>query len=225
MFSLSALQKKLQYNFKSAALLTTALTHSSFSKNEQRDAQHNERLEFLGDAVLELCSSSYLFNAFPRMSEGQMTRLRAIAVCESALFGVAQKFALGDCIRLSKGEENTGGRVKPSILSDALEAVIGAIYLDGGFAQAERFVLSFVPELIEMALSGESKDYKTRLQEQLQQKGSVNIRYAIVAEEGPDHDKRFTVEVMVEDKVLGRGNGKSKKEAEQKAAEDAITGL
>lgn len=225
MQALITLQKQIQYTFTDIQLLQRALTHTSYTKNEGREHEHNERLEFLGDAVLELCISNYLYRTFAQMSEGSMTRLRAAAVCESALFCVAQQFGLDRCIQLSKGEQNTGGRTKPSILSDALEALIGAIYLDGGFSAAERFVLSFASTLIQRTLSGESKDYKTRLQELLQQKGTVNIRYTIVAESGPDHDKWFDVEVSLEGNVLGRGKGKNKKEAEQKAAENAIAQL
>lgn len=225
MQALHSLQKQIQYIFVDIKLLNTAMTHTSYSKNEGRVNEHNERLEFLGDAVLELCISNYLYRTFAQMSEGSMTRLRAAAVCESALFCVAQQFGLGRCIRLSKGEENTGGRNKPSILSDALEALIGAIYLDGGFLAAEQFVLSFASVLIEKTRSEESKDYKTRLQELLQQKGTVNIRYTIANESGPDHEKWFDAVVSLEEDMLGRGTGKTKKEAEQAAAENAIAHL
>ena len=223
MENLTVLQEQIGYRFKNRALLLQALTHSSFASGE---CPNNERLEFLGDAVLELCVSKYLFATYPSMAEGVMSRVRASAVCEGSLYRAAQPFRLGEWLRLGRSEERTGGRRKASIVSDAMEAIIGAIYFEGGFEAAERFVLSFAPQAVERALQdGDAKDSKTRLQELLQRQGNVQIDYRLIEERGPDHAKWFTMAVAVGDRELGRGEGHSKKEAEQAAAQMALAAL
>lgn len=217
---LQELMEKIGYRFNDANLLNTALTHASASQ-----AFNNERLEFLGDAVLELCVSDYLFRSYAHLNEGEMTRARASAVCEDALFQSAKQIALGDFLRLGAGEERMHGREKPSIVSDAMEALIGALYLDGGFDCAMRFVRHFVPNAVLQAMRGKGVDSKTRLQEFLQQKGSVDIVYEITHTQGPDHDKRFFAQVSWKGRVWGRGEGRNKKEAEQCAAQDALEKL
>ncbi len=214
---------KLSYNFTDLALLDTALTHSSFVKGENRAQLHNERMEFLGDAVLELCVSKYLYNNYPHMNEGMMTRTRSRAVYEPSLFDAAKKIDLGRYILLSHGEENTGGREKPSILSDALEAVIGAIYLDGGMDNAEKFILSFVKETIASAIKTVSvKDYKTLLQEYVQHTHKGELGYTVVGISGPDHKRVFTMQVTIGDTVYGFGEGGTKQEAGQNAAKATL---
>lgn len=222
----SQLEREIGYQFKDPQLLQTALTHSSFVKSEHHCREHNERLEFLGDAVLELCISNYLYRLDPPMNEGVMTRTRSVAVCEGALYNAAQPLELGRYLRMSRGEENTGGRDKASVVSDAFEALLGAIYLDGGFEAADRFVQTFVAAMIQSAGAHlQIKDHKTRLQELLQHNGSVSIVYEITGESGPDHAKYFFAQVSCEGEVLGRGKGRSKKEAEQDAAREALQTL
>ena len=213
------LQDSLGYRFKDAELLNTALTHTSFVKGENRSAGHNERLEFLGDAVLELIVSEYLFTNYPQMNEGLMTRVRSRAVYENALFDAARGIDLGSYLLLSHGEEHTGGRGKPSILSDALEAVIGAMFIDGGIEPAKRFILGFAVETIKESVKTVSvKDYKTLLQEYVQQNHSGALEYNVVSVNGPDHKRIFTMEVTVNGKPYGRGRGGSKQESGQNAA-------
>lgn len=214
---------KLSYSFTDPALLNTALTHSSFVKGENRATIHNERMEFLGDAVLELCVSEYLYLNYPHMNEGMMTRTRSRAVYEPALFKAAMRFGIGDYLRLSHGEENTGGRSKPSILSDALEAVIGAIFLDGGITAAKPFVLGFVEESIEDAVrSVTAKDYKTLLQEYVQHHHSGELDYTVIGISGPDHKRVFTMQVSIGGVVYGFGEGGTKQEAGQNAAKATL---
>lgn len=216
---LDSLQETLGYRFKDTELLNTALTHTSFVKGENRCAGHNERLEFLGDAVLELTVSEYLFKNYPSMNEGLMTRVRSRAVYENALFDAARAIDLGSYLLLSHGEEHTGGREKPSILSDALEAVIGALFIDGGIEPAKRFILSFAVSSIKESVKTVSvKDYKTLLQEYIQQNHSGNLEYNVVSVAGPDHKRVFTMEVSVNGKPYGRGQGGSKQESGQNAA-------
>lgn len=216
---LDALQETLGYRFKDTELLNTALTHTSFVKGENRSAGHNERLEFLGDAVLELTVSEYLFKNYPNMNEGLMTRVRSRAVYENALFDAAREIGLGKYLLLSHGEEHTGGRDKPSILSDALEAVIGAVFIDGGIEPAKRFILGFAVASIEESVKTVSvKDYKTLLQEFVQQNHLGNLEYNVVSVNGPDHKRIFTMEVAVNGKPYGRGQGGSKQESGQNAA-------
>jgi ribonuclease-3 len=216
---LSELEKTLDYFFESPELLNTALTHTSYVKGENRSSGHNERLEFLGDAVLELIVSEYLFINNPQMNEGLMTRVRSRAVYENALFDAAMKIDLGKYLLLSHGEEHTGGREKPSILSDALEAVIGAMYIDGGIEPAKRFILSFAVDFINEAVRTVTvKDHKTLLQEYVQQNHAGALEYTVISASGPDHKRVFTMEVSIGGVPYGRGQGNSKQEAGQNAA-------
>ncbi|MBQ9927136.1 MAG: ribonuclease III [Lachnospiraceae bacterium] len=214
------LEKKIGYEFKDKSLLRQALTHSSFS-NEQRinKLKNYERLEFLGDAVLELVSSKFFFTENPDMTEGQMTKMRSSMVCEQALAFCAKDIQLGDYLLLGKGEEATGGRMRESIIADVMEAIIGAIYLDGGFEEAERFILKFI--LSDLGSKQLFYDSKTILQEKIQKEGK-SLVYELIEEIGPDHDKQFTVEAVVDGKALSRGVGRTKKAAEQKAAYEVL---
>ena len=222
--ALEYFQKRIGYVFNDESILNTALTHSSYVKCENKSAVHNERLEFLGDAVLELCVSEKLFNENPQMNEGTMTRIRSLAVYEDALVRVAKRMDVGSVLLISNGEERTGGREKPSILSDAVEAVIGAIYVDGGYSAAKKFILGFANLSIQEAMSMVSiKDYKTMLQEVIQKNPEEKVSYVLVREEGPDHDKTFEVEVRLNSNVIGRGVNRSKKGAEQLAAKEALS--
>ena len=214
---LSQLEKAIGYVFKDKTLLETALTHTSFANESKRKIPNNERLEFLGDSVLSIVVAGQLFQQQPPLPEGDLTRRRAALVCESALSGFAKQLGLGAYLRLGKGEDGSGGRGRASILSDACEALIAALYLDGGLEEARRFVLRFVQEG-----AGAGEDYKTRLQEVVQQNHEERIRYHVTAETGPDHDKWFTVEVHLNSNCIGRGNGHSKKLAEQQAAREAL---
>ena len=211
------------YEFKDISLLQCALTHSSYA-NERKCARghDNERMEFLGDAVLELSSSDYIYSNHPDMAEGKMTRLRASIVCEPTLALCARAVKLDTFIRLGKGEELTGGRNRDSIVSDACEAVIGAIYLDGGFANAKEFVNKFI--LNDLDNKKLFYDSKTILQEVVQAKHEV-VRYELTDESGPDHNKNFTVEVYIGAKSVGRGVGRTKKAAEQEAAYRALLAM
>ncbi len=223
----AALEAALGYQFQNGAFLERALTHSSFYKSEKgrREPKDNERMEFLGDAVLELCVSEELFFRFPHMQEGQMSKSRASIVCESALFEAAKGVGLGDYLLLSHGEEQGGGREKPSILSDAFEAVIAAIYLDGGWEPAKAFVHRNVLPLLDFTAHPElEKDYKTRLQELVHHKThGKQVTYRLLNEQGPDHKKVFTMAVVLDDEVLGTGEGNSKQSAGQAAAADALS--
>ena len=214
-------QEKIGYHFNNQNLLKQALTHSSFA-NERRMSKlsNNERLEFLGDAVLEITSSEFLFEKYPNYPEGELTRLRASLVCEQTLAFCTRELEIGKYLLLGKGEELTGGRERKSILSDALEAVIGAIYLDGGFANAKEFIYRFILNDIEKKQL--FFDSKTILQEIVQGKHEGELRYQLIDESGPDHDKKYVVQVLVGQKVLGQGEGKTKKSAEQEAAYKAL---
>lgn len=222
---LKEIQCKIGYNFKNVNILNWALTHSSYANEHKRfNITYNERLEFLGDSVLGLVVSDYIFNKYPNYPEGDLTKLRATVVCEPSLSYVARRINLGKYLLLGKGEEVTGGRERVSILADAFEALIGAIYIDGRLGSARKFVLKNLSDVIEDAVSGGElfTDYKTQLQETLQKKTKSKIEYKVVLEEGPDHNKIFHTEVSVRNKVLGVGVGKSKKEAEQNAAKRAL---
>ena len=221
--TLNALEERLEYRFHDLALLDTALTHTSYVKGDGRASAHNERLEFLGDAVLELCTSEYLYLRFPDYDEGAMTRLRAQAVCEGALYQVAREYGLGAMLLLGRGEDHSGGREKPSILSDAVEAVIGALYIDGGMEVAKGFIMRFVHNSVADAMAGRLiKDHKTMLQEYVQKRHMGQIVYELTGSSGPDHNKTFTFRVLVNGTPEGEGSGHSKKEAEQNAARDAL---
>lgn len=218
------LEKKIGYTFQNRALLKQAVTHSSFANEQKINRQkHYERLEFLGDAVLELVSSDFLFQTHPEMPEGQLTKLRASLVCEPALAYCAKDLTLDSYIQLGKGEEATGGRYRDSIVSDVMEAVIGAIYLDGGMEPARTYIHRFI--LSDLENKQLFLDSKTNLQEYMQQNLKKEFHYRLVEESGPEHDKVFLVEVVMEEKVLGRGKGRTKKAAEQQAAYEALLGF
>ncbi len=221
------LESNIHYTFKDKKKLLLAVTHSSYA-NEKRSEhlESNERLEFLGDAVLNIVTSEYIFRQFPNLPEGEMTKTRAAIVCEGSLMRCAGRIMLGKYLLLGKGEENTGGRSRTSILSDAFEALIGAIFLDGGLKEAQAFIFSAMKEIFE-APDGSDVfvDYKTQLQEMIQKNSDEKITYQILEEKGPDHNKVFVAQLSVGDKILGTGEGKSKKEAEQHAAQAAISKL
>lgn len=218
------LEKKIAYTFRDKSLIQQALTHSSYA-NEHGLTKlgSNERLEYLGDAVLELISSEFFYHTYPKKPEGELTKLRASFVCEPALSHIAEEIGLPVFILLGKGEERTGGRKRPSIVSDAFEALIGAIYLDGGFASAKEFIYRFV--LNDVEEKEFFYDSKTILQEEVQKKADTKIEYRIVAERGPDHDKEFEICLLVDDIELGRAKANSKKNAEQRAAYEALKKL
>lgn len=221
--TLNALEERLEYRFHDLALLDTALTHTSYVKGDGRASAHNERLEFLGDAVLELCTSEYLYLRFPDYDEGAMTRLRAQAVCEGALHEVAREYGLGAMLLLGRGEDHSGGREKPSILSDAVEAVIGALYIDGGMEVAKGFIMRFVHNSVADAMAGRLiKDHKTMLQEYVQKRHMGQIVYELTGSSGPDHNKTFTMRVLVAGETAGIGEGRTKQEAGQQAARAAL---
>ena len=220
--NVSDFENIIKYEFYNKEYIIEALTHSSYS-NENKSFPFNERLEFLGDSVLGIVISDYLFNNEKDLPEGELTKLRANIVCEESLSEVAKDINLGSHMLFGKGEEATGGRERVSILADAFEAVIAAIYLDGGIERAKEFVLNFMKNIINDSIKGKIfRDYKTHLQEILQSKGQVNISYEIVNEKGPDHNKTFIMQVISNENILGIGEGKSKKEAEQAAAKQAI---
>ena len=221
---LMELQDRIDYHFKDVSLLFLALTHSSYA-NEYRlhKIHHNERLEFLGDAVLEIVSSDFLYRNFPDMAEGQMSRKRASLVCEPTLAYCARQIDLGDYLFLGKGEDMNGGRRRDSILSDALESVIGAIYLDSGIESAGKFIMSFI--LNDMDNKVMFHDSKTHLQEILQKDHCEPISYELVGTHGPEHDRIFTMQVRVGDKVIGTGSGHTKQAAGQEAAYHAIRAI
>lgn len=212
----------IDYKFENREYILEALTHSSYS-NENKDYNFNERLEFLGDSVLSIVVSEYLFKKEINLPEGELTKLRANIVCEESLSDAANEINLGEHMLLGKGEEATGGRKRISIIADAFEAVIAAIYLDGGIESARKFVLNYMEDIICDSRKGKIfRDYKTHLQEVLQGKGENNIWYKLVEEKGPDHNKSFVMQVGTNEEVLGLGEGKSKKEAEQLAAKVAL---
>ncbi len=221
MKSIQQLQEMIHYQFRNPAFLEVALTHSSYANEVKHQIKYNERQEFLGDAVLSIIVSDYLFNNYT-VPEGELTKLRAAIVCEKSLDVMANKIGLGQYLRLGHGEELTGGRTRPSIIADAFEALIAAIYLDSGIESARKFVLPFVTEMLEHEDSLSFKDYKTILQEIIQQNPEEKLVYKLVGEKGPDHDKRFLVDVMLNSNVIGRGEGRSKKNAEQMAAKEAL---
>lgn len=219
--SLKNLQKNIGYEFKKEALLKQAVTHSSYAHEKvQKSMADNERLEFLGDAVLELVSSEFLYEHHPEMNEGQMTKLRASLVCEQSLADCARKLNLGNFLLLGNGEDLTGGRERDSILSDAWEAIIGAMYLDGGFTSAKEFILKYVLQDIEHKKL--FYDSKTILQEFIQNNYKKTLHYKLLAEEGPDHSKTFTAQAFMDEIPLQTGTGRTKKAAEQNAAYQSI---
>lgn len=216
------LEEKIEYTFKDKCLLTQALTHSSYANEKQGGIKCNERLEFLGDAVISIVSAQYLYEAFPDMPEGDLSKLRSSLVCTRSLSDFARQIDLGSYMLLGKGELNTGGRDRDSILEDAFEALTAAIYLDGGMECAKKHVLRFLAKAVNTHHIN-FKDYKTTLQEVIQKNPDQSITYVVSGESGPDHNKRFEVEVHLNSNVIGRGVGKSKKQAEQEAAKEALS--
>lgn len=216
-------EKLIDYKFNNNNLLRQALTHTSYA-NEHKGSniKHNERLEFLGDAVLSIVVADYIYANCPELPEGELTQLRSALVCEKALYKFGKMINLGSFLYLSKGEKNGGGADRPSIVSDAFEAVIAAIYLDGGMKEAEKFILRFVIPEIKRTSKKPHKDYKTTLQEIVQKNPGEKIEYKLVSESGPDHNKHFVFEVHLNSNVIGKGGGRSKKEAEQNAAREAL---
>lgn len=216
------LEEKLRYRFRDPELLETALTHSSYANERHTPKGSNERLEFLGDSILGLVVADYLFRHFPDLPEGDLSKKRAALVCEKACCGFSRQLDVGRYLLLSRGEQNSGGRTRPSILADAFESITAAIYLDGGMQEARRFILRFVLPLLGPAKPKAFQDYKTVLQEIIQKNPEDRLEYVLSGESGPDHDKHFTVEVRLDGNVMGRGGGRSKKEAEQQAAREAL---
>ena len=218
---LEKMQKNIQYKFKNLELLKTALTHTSYAY--EKHIQSNEKLEFLGDSILEFISSKYLYNNFPKLSEGEMTKVRATIVCEESLYKIAKKHNFSDFLFLGKSELACHNDVRTAIMADSVEAVIAAIYFDAGLNEAEKFIVENLKEEALIASQNVGKkDYKTVLQEKLQEHGEVSIKYEIIKEEGPDHDKTFTAEVKLNGKILAIGTGKTKKAAEMEAARKAL---
>jgi ribonuclease-3 len=209
---------------KNLELLNVALTHTSYANEHRKSGcRHNERLEFLGDAVLDLVVGEYLFLRFPTWPEGNLTKAKASVVCLTSCADCASRIHLGDHLLLGKGEEKSGGRTRTSILGDAFEAVIGAVYLDNDFPTVSHFVLGHMKKFLDIVDTGlYDHDYKTDLQEYVQQDGDTDIHYEVISDEGPDHDKTIWTEVYIDGKPMGRGRGKSKKEAEQHAAREAL---
>ena len=219
------LETAIGYRFKNITLLQNALTHSSYANERWHNSlKSNERLEFLGDSILGMAVAEHLYRNFPDRPEGELTRMRADMVCETSLAAVAHKVGLGEHLLLGHGEEQGGGRTRPSILADAVESVLAAVFLDGGLEAATNIIQRFI--LVDVPVTRlHNRDYKTALQELVQQKKNQVLSYALVGETGPDHDKRFQVEVCLNGNVVGTGNGSSKKRAEQDAARAAIENL
>ena len=219
---MEALEKILGYTFKNKSLLLNALTHSSYANEARNGITSNERLEFLGDSVLSIIVSKYLYSEFNNMPEGELTKLRASLVCEKSLCAFSRKLELGRFLRLGKGEDKGGGRERDSILADAFEALLAALYLDGGIEVARNHVMPFI--LSELTHKDDEifKDFKTALQEIIQRNPEESVSYFLIGEDGPDHNKQFTVEVRLNSNVIGTGKGKSKKQAEQMAAKQAL---
>lgn len=222
--NLTNLEQKINYTFKNKELLQTAITHKSYS--HEFNVENNERLEFLGDTILNMTVTEYIFLKSQKISEGNMTKIRSEIICEDCLYQAAVKIGYGEDLLLGCGEKKTGGHNKPSILSDAFEAISAAIFLDSGIEEAKKFILTNLTEYIEKSIQKiGQKDHKTRLQEILQAHGTVKIEYETIKESGPEHSKVYEVVVKFEDKVIGQGTGKNKKEAEQEAAKAAIEKL
>ncbi len=224
--TVTELEKRIGYVYKDRNLAATALTHSSYSnENKARgvESRCNERLEFLGDSVLSLIASVYLFKENHDLFEGDLTKIRAGVVCENALYDYATEIGLGELLLLGRGEENTGGRRRKSILADAFEAVIASVYLDGGFEKARRFVLPYIKKAAaKLMQSGATEDYKTLLQKFIQHNRGDILEYTVISESGPSHNRTFEVQVSLNNNVIGGGFGYSKREAEQQAAKEAL---
>ena len=220
---METLEARIGYTFHDRRLLQNALMHSSYAnENRARGCTSNERLEFLGDSVLGMVTAMRLYRLYPDMPEGKMSRLRAELVCEQSLHAVALELGLGSYIRLGHGEARNGGRERPSILADAVEAIIAAIYLDGGLESAQRFILDHILTGLAEGQMHHVADYKTDLQERVQRKPGQALEYTLLSESGPDHNKSFTMNVLLNGSEIGRGTGRTKKEAEQSAAKSAL---
>lgn len=224
---MKTLEKSLGYQFHNPALLEEALRHSSYANEHRGDnVFSNERLEFLGDSVLGFVTAEYLFAKHPTAPEGELTRIRALLVCEDSLHEVAQRLKLGEYLKLGHGEESCGGRTRPSILADATEAVFAAVYLDGGIRAASELIHRvLLDKEREETAEAKRRDYKTKLQELVQRTPNQVLTYRMIGEQGPDHDKVFSFAVLLNDTVVGTGEGRSKKEAEQMAAKDALESM
>jgi len=221
---LELIEKSIGYTFKNKELLKTALTHTSYAYENQKES--NEKLEFLGDSILEFISSKYLYGKYTNLREGEMTKVRATVVCEESLYKIAKMHNFGDFLYLGKSEQKTGGKNRPAILADSVEAVIAAIYLDGGIEEADKFIIENLKSEIEIETKHVGdKDYKTVLQEKLQEHGDVKIEYETIGESGPDHNKKFKAQVKCNGRILAEGEGKSKKEAQMHAAQKALENL
>jgi len=221
---LEELEENIGYTFKNKELLKQALRHTSYAN--ERNLESNEKLEFLGDSILEFLSSKYIYRNYTNLREGEMTKVRATVVCEKSLYKVAKLHNFSDFLYLGKSEQKTEGKQRPAILADSVEAVIAAIYIDGGLEEAEKFIIQNLKKEIEEATKHVGdKDYKTVLQEKLQVHGEVKIEYKTIGESGPDHDKTFEADVEVNGKFLAKGKGKSKKEAQMQAAKKALENL
>lgn len=222
--NLQQVETSIKYTFKNKELLKNALTHTSYAY--EHNIESNEKLEFLGDSILEFISSKYIYAKYPKLKEGEMTKVRAEVVCEKSLYKVAKLHNFSDFLFLGKSEQLTGGKNRPAILADSVEAVIAAMYIDGGLEPVNKFIIENLKEEIEFATKHVGvKDHKTVLQEKLQIHGDVKIEYEIINETGPDHDKNFEAEVKCDGKVLATGEGKSKKTAEMEAAKKALEKL
>ena len=219
---ISELEKKIGYTFKDKKLLNVALTHSSFANESCGRFQSYERLEFLGDSVLGLITSNYIFKTFPNLPEGELTKLRALLVCEKQLYEFSKQLGLKKYVKLSRGERHCQGQNRPSILADIFESICAAIYLDSGMEAVSDFVLGFIVPAIKNPKIQKMQDYKTDLQEIVQKNPGESIKYVLLEETGPDHNKRFTVEVRINSNSEGKGTGRSKKEAEQHAARSTL---
>ena len=218
------LEKSIGYTFKDKNLLKKALTHTSYAYENKLES--NEKLEFLGDSILEYISSKYIYNNYKKLREGEMTKVRAEVVCEDSLYKIAKLHNFSDFILIGKSEANSGGNFKPAILADSIEAIIAAIYFDGGLEEAEKFIIRNLKDAIEKSTEHVGmKDHKTVLQEKLQENGDVSIKYTVIKEIGPDHDKTFTVKVEADGKELAIGEGRTKKAAEMDAAGKALEKL
>ncbi len=221
---LSKLEQSIGYTFKNKELLKNALTHTSYAYEHR--VKSNEKLEFLGDSILEFISSKYLYNNYPKLKEGEMTKVRATVVCEDSLYKIASKHNFSDFLYVGKSEQIHQGNRKVAIMADSVEALIAAIYFDSGLEEAEKFIISNLKDEIEIASKNVGmKDHKTVLQEKLQVHGNVDIKYEIINETGPDHDKTFTAQVKLNGKILAQGVGKTKKQAEMDAADKALKNI
>mgnify|MGYP005759146443 FL=1 len=222
--SIRQLEQSIHYTFKDKNLLKKAFTHTSYAY--EHHIESNEKLEFLGDSILEFISSKYIYANYSHLKEGEMTKVRAEVVCEDSLYLVAQKHHFSDFLYLGKSEELSNGKTKPAILADSVEALIAAIYFDGGLVEAEKFIIENLKEAVEKSSQNVGmKDHKTVLQEKLQEHGNVHIVYEVINTKGPDHDKTFMVQVSCDGKILATGEGKTKKQAEMQAAQKALEKL